>query len=261
MNDKTVDLLLKEAGLITSCIEQGLTSLRKASFQNKASYYQAFFLLTIGIERLLKIIIITKYRIDGDELPSNKDLKDYGHNIGKLFQKVVNEQRPNDNFLDSDEIYKQILNCLSRYALVSRYYNLDTITNAKRSEDPVHEWKKIQNIIEKRHGKPRDLTYLSRETQNILNNKLFISMTNEQDENIDTATNYLLEFTNLDKVQGYSVLYLYQIICYLVDILNELSYKKHMLPYFTEFFTLFNTPMKTKDVVKRKNWNYMLTSK
>jgi hypothetical protein len=261
MYDRTVELLLNEAGLTTTCIEQGLTSLRKASFQNKPSYYQSFFLLTIGIERLLKLIIITIYRTEENTLPTNDDLKNYGHNIEKLFIKVAGHLNPNDLFLERDPLHKQIISFFSEYALISRYYNLDSLTGIEKTEDPLSKWKEIQKVIEKRHGKPTEINSLHKEALDILNTKVFIITKNEQGKNINTATDYFLEFTNLEIVQGHSVYYTYQVICYLVDLLNQLSRKKHLLPYFNEFFILFNNPMDKKDVIKRKNWNYMMTKR
>ena len=51
--------LSNEASLTASLLGNGLNALRKADLYNKGLYYQAFFSLSIGIERLLKIIVIT----------------------------------------------------------------------------------------------------------------------------------------------------------------------------------------------------------
>lgn len=47
-------ILANEAALTASLLGNGLNSLRRADMYNKGLYYQAFFSLSIGIERLLK---------------------------------------------------------------------------------------------------------------------------------------------------------------------------------------------------------------
>lgn len=62
MFNEKEQLLANEAALTASLLGNGLNALRKAGIFNKGLYYQAFFSLSIGIERLLKMIIITRYR-------------------------------------------------------------------------------------------------------------------------------------------------------------------------------------------------------
>ena len=77
-------VLANEASLTASLLGNGLNALRKADIYNKGLYYQAFFSLSIGIERLLKIILITQYRCahEGD-FPVDLDLKKIGHDLNK----------------------------------------------------------------------------------------------------------------------------------------------------------------------------------
>lgn len=80
-------LLANEASLTSSLLGNGLNALRKASIYNKGLYYQAFFSLSIGVERLLKIIIITQYRSEHNgDFPVDIDMKKIGHNLIKLCQ-------------------------------------------------------------------------------------------------------------------------------------------------------------------------------
>ena len=50
--------LEQEGYLISSCLSMGLTELRKADVYNKGAFYSSFFNLSVGLERLLKSIII-----------------------------------------------------------------------------------------------------------------------------------------------------------------------------------------------------------
>ena len=51
-------LLLIEGSLSAYALANGLDCLRRANVYEKGMYYQSFFSLSIGIERLLKLIII-----------------------------------------------------------------------------------------------------------------------------------------------------------------------------------------------------------
>jgi len=152
MNEKE-KLLLNEAKLTCSMLGNGLNSLRKSSILNVGLYYQSFFSLSIGIERLLKIIIIIKYRCENNGFfPTSEEIKvkSFGHNIIKLI-----------DFLDikiENEIELKILEFLNNFSKKSRYFNIDGIINENIDyENPLHSWKKIQEDILKiiKKGKKR----------------------------------------------------------------------------------------------------------
>jgi hypothetical protein len=64
----------------------GLTNLRRYNFNQAGLFYSSLYLITTGLERLLKIIIIYDHRINNcGKFPNNSQLKNFGHNIGELF--------------------------------------------------------------------------------------------------------------------------------------------------------------------------------
>ena len=255
INSKEVILLMKETGLAATSIEQGLTALRKANFGNKKLYYQSFFLLSIGIERILKLTIIVNHLVQKDKLPQNSELKSYGHNLEELFLKVTSELKPNDNFLESDKLYLPIIQFMSDFANGSRYYNLDTLSGEKKGRDPLHEWHKIQTYIKSKHCKIR-LSPLELAIIESFNSNAIFRLRDESDKAITTGTEYVIEGKFADQIQGYSVLYLYKIIDYIIGILIDCSSQIRMLPYFDEFFKLFQNSSMTEIAVRRKkDWN------
>jgi hypothetical protein len=255
MDSQEVILLMKETGLAATCIEQGLNALRKANFRNKKLYYQSFFLLGIGIERILKLIIIVKHIVVKNKLPENNELKEYGHNLNELFHKVTSELEPNENFLKQDELYFPILRFLSNFSNGSRYYNLDTLSGKNSGTDPLNEWHKIQIYIKAKNCKIK-LSKSEMKIINSLNNNVLFRFRDESDAAITTGTTYFVEGKLADQVQGYSVLYIYKIIDFLIQILIECSSKKRMLPEYREFFRLFQNPNMTDLIVRRKkDWS------
>jgi hypothetical protein len=258
INSKSVILLMKETGLAATSIEQGLTVLRKANFSQKWLYYQAFFQLSIGIERLLKLIFIVKNLVEKDAFPDNNELKKYSHDIKNMFIKISLELKPNDVFLDENELYPQILTFLSTFASNSRYYNLDTLSGISKSNDPLHDWHIIQKQIKLKYCKPKDFTDFEKHLINSINEFSSFMYRDESDNPINDSYSYFEEGKYLDKTQGYSVLLIYRIIDYLVFLLLDCASKKRMLPFYKDFFPLFqNIGMKELDIRKRKNWNFL----
>jgi len=256
-NSREVMLLMKETGLAATSIEQGLTALRKAHFGQKWLYYQAFFLLTIGIERILKLIIIVHNVIEKDSFPLNNELRKYNHNLKYLHEKVLDELTPGFNFMKGDNLYQPIIDFLSKFALSSRYYNLDTLSGKSRNSDPLHEWHEIQKKIKSRYCRTK-LSKGDNQLIEIYEQTAIFRYTDESDNPINNPKDYLVEGKYIDKVQGYSVLFVYKIINNLIKTLIDLPGNQQMLPYFQEFFPLFQSEYMTDIRIRqKKNWNYI----
>lgn len=248
-------LLIKESSLAATSISQGLTALRKAHFGDKGLYYQAFFLLTIGIERILKLTIIVKSLVEKDKFPENEELKKFNHKLKDLFIYVSSSLRPEDNFLNQNELFLPILEFLSNYASDSRYYNLDTLSGKTHFIDPLYQWSSIQKIIRIKYCKV-SLSELDIAIIESLKDHSLFMYRDESDKPISDSKKYILEAKYADKVQGYSVLFVYKIIDYLILLLTECAYRKRMLPEYREFFRLFqNEYMTDLIIMKKKNWN------
>lgn len=252
---KEEKLLLKEAGLSSTCLGQGLTILRKANFVTKWNYYQAFFLLTIAIERLLKLTIITHYRYENKgNFPQNSFLKSAGHDIKKLTEIVSSYDRSNVSIF-SDDILSEILIFFTFFAKSSRYYNLDAITRTTSESDPLLLWKNIQQKIKKRHAlvsspPPEEIMKIASDS--------FIFIQHDEVGNLITDPRELYkDYKIVDKVQGYSVYYIWK-IQEIADILRHFEYSANMLPSLREFFPYFVEDWrKEKEIIKVKDWNYL----
>ena len=64
----------------------GATSLGRASYGDQmGEYYTAFFGLTIGLERLAKLILVVDHAIkNGGTMPDEKVVRMYGHKLVSL---------------------------------------------------------------------------------------------------------------------------------------------------------------------------------
>jgi hypothetical protein len=241
-------LLANEATLTASMLSSGLHALRKANTFQKGLFYQAFFSLSIGIERLLKIIIIAQYRCKTKgEFPANKQLKSYGHDLLKLSEIVgtVNYKK---------DIHKEILSFLSKFARSSRYYNIDVIADDKGNNvDPLSEWAEIQNKIIKDCGKKK--VWLNKELlAKSLDEVAVVVFHDMMGNEINSCLGILEESENMDLIQGYSVLHVYEIIMGLVKIIHRLENEKYMLPILSEFFSYYSDYWSSYQIRNKKNW-------
>lgn len=145
-------LIQQEAFLARSSLLSGLDALRKAnvSDSDKGKFYEAFFLLSIGLERLMKLMIVCHHMACNQLVPpSNKVLKAIGHDLLDLYKTCMEIETSEVPILphfvteEKDKFEFEILKFLSEFAKGSRYYNLDTINSNSGKPDPLAEWWKI----------------------------------------------------------------------------------------------------------------------
>ncbi|WP_243294127.1 hypothetical protein [Geothrix mesophila] len=84
----TFHVLEHEGLLAQACLCNGLTALRHANLGDgqKGLFYSAFFELSIGFERMMKLIVILDYMGRHDlRPPPKKDIEGLGHKLINLF--------------------------------------------------------------------------------------------------------------------------------------------------------------------------------
>lgn len=132
----------REAELAKHLTCSGLTALRKATPGGPGIYYDAFFGLSVGLERLAKLawLIDDCIRRNGT-FPTEKDLKTVGHDIRKLIKEAQLIRRIQSAYstFPKDSITDHIIECLSEFAEGTRYYNIDFFVGGKSKGmgDPI----------------------------------------------------------------------------------------------------------------------------
>ncbi len=155
MLDKKYILLQQEGFLTRFSLLQGLHSLRKGNLgdNSKGHFYLGFTNLAIGFERIMKMILLINHMRLNQLTPLTDDeLRDnYGHKIKKLYshcsELAVELGIPFTNYLEENEIEKEIIHFLHEFALSARFYNLSMLSNSARTDDPLNEWYTIQTKI------------------------------------------------------------------------------------------------------------------
>jgi hypothetical protein len=146
-------LLQQEGSLIRTLIAQGLTSLRSANVNKKGDYYAAFFGLSIGLERLLKVIIILDYMARNDlRAPTGLMVKKSGGRSGHDLLELLKNTclittkaaaHPLASLVPSSLEYEIIKHLSDFGESCGRYANLEALASGHAQLDPLCEWKTI----------------------------------------------------------------------------------------------------------------------
>lgn len=137
-----------------NCLKTSLAALRTWRAEDKGAFYGAFFGLTIGFERLLKMLVLLDHWNHSRKFLTDSELKVYCHDIEKLYGSVENLFQQygviRKNHLKLDKIDRKLLMFLSSFAKRSRYYNLTTLNGNEGVTDPLGEWEDLlREIYEK----------------------------------------------------------------------------------------------------------------
>lgn len=136
--------IYQESVLANSCLEHGAEILIKTipCSRDMNNYYTAFFNLSIGIERFLKIMIVQFEYFNNDEIISDdcrKKIFAHGHNLIALYNEMA--MRINISKVDGNHKTYKLLLLLTDFAKGDRYYYLNILTsNKKPKEDFLSRW-------------------------------------------------------------------------------------------------------------------------
>ncbi len=229
----------RECLLVSQLINAGLNALEKANYKDgEGYYYNAFFNLSIGIERLAKLIWIADYIIENNgQLPSGQAIKNYGHNLTNLLTEVGGIATKHNLELTysrpDDDISNSIIRCLDSFANAreGRYANLNNLdgSNAENEFEPIKKWwnevatpilgehyfgtnfeKKVQQDIEQYLKSPTEVAF-------------FIFYMDELGETINTLQDCWARDGQTEIVQKFDLYYTLRIVRWVADVFFILS--------------------------------------
>lgn len=158
--------LLEQEGLLAqACLCNGLTALRRANLgDKKGQFYSAFFELSIGFERVLKLILILDHMARNQLVPpDSKTVEDYGHKLRSLLDAAKGACAAHGvTALDAfqpNSLPIAILGFLDDFAHPGgRYSNINKLTGHKHqtTADPIAQWGEIANRIMQTHATPKE---------------------------------------------------------------------------------------------------------
>ena len=92
----------RETALVRHLIGSGVTALGRANYADKkGEYYTAFFGLSVGLERLAKLILVADYVISNSgQMPEERVVRRFGHKLVELMQAATRGQKFADRRAD-----------------------------------------------------------------------------------------------------------------------------------------------------------------
>ena len=144
----------KECRLARELLGSGINSLRSANYADgEGHYYNAFFGLSIGLERLAKLIIVADYIVRNKGAPPDKKFiksmaECYQHKLTPLLSKINDISIEHDLELTcpclGNNISIKIISCLHSFATAGegRYFNFSSLFNPnfKPNLEPINKW-------------------------------------------------------------------------------------------------------------------------
>jgi hypothetical protein len=159
--------LHREASLVRHLVGSGATALGRANYADQTGeYYTAFFGLSVGLERLAKLILVTDHALlNKGELPQQSVVSQFGHKLSALMdaaETVQQRHRVNVRYgRPQSEISKKIIECLDAFADArrGRYANFAALGDPNLGDEfePIRKWwAEVAELILQNHyyGKP-----------------------------------------------------------------------------------------------------------
>jgi hypothetical protein len=265
--------LRREALLVSQLIGSGATALGRASYADGfGEYYTAFFGLSIGIERLAKLILVSDYAMEnGGALPDQAAVKRFGHKLTALIERA--DQIANNRGLTlgfskpSDPICWAAVDCLDSFADASkgRYANFEAIGNPAFDPDnePVNRWwmKVVEPILDKHfRGQSAEEGVRQRAAilDAVLGGNLSVLNVDEQGAMMTDIATASERTGQTQWAQKYGRFYTMSVVRWLSDIFAELvhkaTYETNIDALFghNEFFNTYRVP--DSFLLSRKRW-------
>lgn len=267
MFNRDFRMLDQEARLAQSALLSGLEFLSKINYDKKETVYPALFQLSIGFERLMKLVVVIDHKVEnGLKNPTDKQLRDYGHNILKTYdvcRGIAAKDADVSSWASPGSIGTELLECLSEFAKGSRYYNLDQLAGTGAATDPLVKWYDVHMRIA-----DHEISYSK---QNAINDKAIAHCDRhklygwEQHWKGDFRPTVDMVFLHelFRQSRRHCVWAVVKILSPFYDLLRVLSSKAHKIevqqgsrditvPYMYEYFPFFLCDKRT--TIRRTRW-------
>jgi hypothetical protein len=263
----------REASLVRHLLGSGITSLGKSSYgDTMGEYYTAFFGLSVGIERLAKLILIADHAIENNGVfPDPSLIRGYGHNLVKLVasvDNVIKKRAINLEFTRSnDAISNAVLECLHSFADAKsgRYANFQSLGNPNLTGEfePIRKWwSEVGNPILEKHYRGTQKERRVQQNAEFIHRKLdSVSVVLFFDESGDMMNDVRTASTRTGEtqlVQKYGRFYTLGIIRWLANTYREIAqtacYENEIDAFFGSWEFLDNFRVSNSFLLTRKVW-------
>ena len=248
--------------------------MRQANVGDKKGlYYSAFFELSIGFERLMKLIIIIDYMADNKlSFPEPKAIESFGHKLNELLEatKLVCQRRSPKlvESLNNQALSIKILSFLDKYSHPSgRYANINKLLSNKfqHEQDPLLQWSVIAKLIFDSYATEREKNKadLMRKSASTAFGDSAISLIGDLGGNTLGVSELHATASVLNTASKHAIFSLVVLIEQLREVLGSVTVAAHeaerpegtnspSVPYMTEFFSFAWSERSV--VMKKKRW-------
>jgi hypothetical protein len=260
--------LLREAALVRQLLGSGVTALGRANYANGlGQYYIAFFSLSIGLERLAKLILVADYAVsNGGRMPAQEVVKGYGHKIVRLLNMVdavVEEHALKlDHTRPDSAVITKIVEHLDAFAGRGRYANFATLGDPSLGElEPIQQWwGEVAELILKehyygRHARVRVKTKAKR-VERMISPAMVLSV-NETGVAMRDVLSASIRSGENDIAQRYGQYHVLTIVRWVSEVFSKLATEAytHEGEAFFGVWEYFQTFTVEDRFLKRKTWS------
>jgi hypothetical protein len=226
----------REAELAAEQLATGVTVLGRANHAQKGLYIQAFFALSIGFERLAKLVLVADHAVDNNGAwLTDEALKKIRHDISALLdacETIADRQMHGVKWAarPSSAVHSAIVTQLSEFARLTRYYNLASLSNGKaaQSSEPIEAWwRDVGKLIVDSHysAKQRATDDARAAEMSELLAPAFVLHHDEAGRPLTSVHAMMSHAGTTRIVQKYSRLYVMQLMRWLSSVISGLSQK------------------------------------
>jgi hypothetical protein len=247
--------LLDESALAAEAMAFGATVLGRANYAHQGYYAQAFFSLSVGLERCGKLALVLDHALtNGGSFPSKKTLKTYGHDLQKLLAETeaiaskhgLGATRP------ASTIHDGIVSTLTDFATnATRYYNLELLAGdplAVSQASPIASWHRdVSQPIASTHysdDRRKKDEQKARTLEAFTGSLTSVRFRSEAGDLINSVFEGSRRTAERNAVVPWERMYVMQFGRFFGSVLSELAYQAQaagmLIPYLFEFFGIFN---------------------
>ena len=213
--------------------------------------------------------IINFMRENGLATPTNRRLREFGHDLTTLFDHLADLDipgKPNPlQEVKPDSVERMILTSLAAFAKGSRYYNLNCLAGSSQLRDPLEMWNSVIERVLMEDVRLHDLKRAATESAMLANDLDGLSSFRWHDlekQSLNTASTLALtRFHDLaaGHVVYHTIVLIKAIVQQLEDVSNlVLTDPANILngtapiPYMAEFFYFIH--QRRKDILRKRRW-------
>lgn len=264
--DPTWRALSRETSMAGRLLGSGLTALRRADSSVPAVYYEGFFGITIGLERVCKLVIVVSEFIKHGVFPTDAELRNgYGHDLKELVsevqRRIIRDEVSTSWPIPAGAEADAVVGFLTAFAKYNRYYNLSFVGGATHNAEPISDWiDLVLTYYPQSANTRRQATDLAgmRSLDKVVGRALLINQIDNHGNPIRTLESGAMHQFKVEHVQRHGTMMCARLARSLADCLGSLSYAEtvsnDVLPVFNEYFgIIFN---EDKYLSGRKTFNY-----